>query len=217
MKDSTSREKVLKRVRNALMNKAAHIEPEHIDFESEIYSKTDDAPEMVFAQKFTALTGKFAFCEDYLDFTTIIKELSAEGQLGDIFCNDEKLSEVLLKAGVKFSADAAGIAFHKTTITTCECLIARTGSIMVSSMQSSGRRASVAPDVHIVVAYTSQLVDDIKDGFQFLKEKYGDKQPSMVSMITGPSRTADIEKTLVLGAHGPKEIYLFLLDDSLPL
>jgi len=63
-----------------------------------------------------------------------------------------------------------------------------------------------------VLAYTSQLVPDLKDGFALLKQKYGDNMPSMISNVTGPSRTADIEKTLVLGAHGPKELFVFLLD-----
>jgi L-lactate dehydrogenase complex protein LldG len=65
----------------------------------------------------------------------------------------------------------------------------------------------------VVVAYASQLVLDLKDAFKLLKEKYGNNLPSMVSVTTGPSRTADIEKTLVLGAHGPKELFVFLLDD----
>jgi L-lactate dehydrogenase complex protein LldG len=47
----------------------------------------------------------------------------------------------------------------------------------------------------------------------FITKKYGNKLPSMISMITGASRTADIEKTLVMGAHGPKELVLFLIDD----
>ena len=58
------------------------------------------------------------------------------------------------------------------------------------------------------------MVLDIKDGFKLLKNKYGNRLPSMISNVTGPSRTADIEKTLVLGAHGPKELFVFLLDDS---
>jgi L-lactate dehydrogenase complex protein LldG len=66
--------------------------------------------------------------------------------------------------------------------------------------------------VHIVVAYTSQIVTDLKDGFKLLKDKYGGNIPSMITNVTGPSRTADIEKTLVLGAHGPKELFVFLLD-----
>jgi L-lactate dehydrogenase complex protein LldG len=66
--------------------------------------------------------------------------------------------------------------------------------------------------VHIVLAYTSQLVLDLKDGFKLIKEKYATRLPSMITTVTGPSRTADIEKTLVLGAHGPKELFVFLLD-----
>src|SRR3546814_3121203 len=86
----------------------------------------------------------------------------------------------------------------------CEALIARNGSVLMSSAQSSGRRLSVFPHAHIVVAWSGQLVTDLKDGFRLLKEKYGDKVPSYTGIITGPSRTADIEKTLVLGAHGPR-------------
>ena len=84
---------------------------------------------------------------------------------------------------------------------------------MVSNHQAAGRRLSIFPHQHIVVARTGQLVLDLKDAFALLKKKYGTQIPSMVSNITGPSRTADIEKTLVLGAHGPKELFVFLVDD----
>ena len=96
--------------------------------------------------------------------------------------------------------------------TLCEALIARNGSILLSNAGMAGRRLSIYPPIHIVLAYTSQLVLDLKDGFKLIKNKYGNQLPSMISTVTGPSRTADIEKTLVLGAHGPKELYVFLLD-----
>ena len=86
---------------------------------------------------------------------------------------------------------------------------------MVSSKQMSGRRLNVYPEVHIVLAYASQLVPDLKQALKQVKLKYEPNYPSMITFITGPSRTADIEKTLVLGAHGPKEIYVFLVDDTL--
>jgi L-lactate dehydrogenase complex protein LldG len=68
--------------------------------------------------------------------------------------------------------------------------------------------------VHIVIAFTSQIVKDIDEGLILIKKKYKSGFPSMISLITGPSRTADIEKTLVYGAHGPKELILFLVDDT---
>ena len=99
-------------------------------------------------------------------------------------------------------------------ITTCEYLVARLGSILVSSASGSGRRMNVFPPVHIVIADTSQLVYDIKDALRQVQNKYKPGFPSMISLITGPSRTADIEKTLVMGAHGPKEVYVFLTDKN---
>jgi L-lactate dehydrogenase complex protein LldG len=66
------------------------------------------------------------------------------------------------------------------------------------------------------VAYTHQIVPNIKQGLQWVvSENNGTNLPSMINLNTGPSRTADIEKTLVLGAHGPKEVYLFLIDINL--
>ena len=98
------------------------------------------------------------------------------------------------------------------SITGCENLVARTGSIVMSSAQTNGRTASVYAPIHICIAFTSQLVYDIKDALQAAKDKYGDNLPSLITFATGPSRTADIEKTLVVGVHGPKEVYLFLVE-----
>ena len=77
-----------------------------------------------------------------------------------------------------------------------------------------GRIPSVYAPVHVCVATSSQLVYDIKDGLNGLKEKYRQYLPSLITFATGPSRTADIEKTLVVGVHGPKEVYCFVVDDS---
>lgn len=99
-------------------------------------------------------------------------------------------------------------------ITECEFLVARTGSILISSASCGGRALNVFPPVHIVVAKKSQLVSFVTDALHALYEKYEGKLPSLVSFISGPSRTADIEKTLVMGAHGPRELYVFI-DENL--
>jgi L-lactate dehydrogenase complex protein LldG len=99
-------------------------------------------------------------------------------------------------------------------MTGCEFLIAHTGSIMVSSAQKGGRQMFVYPPVHVVVARKSQLVDSLEKAYSEIHKKYQNNLPSQLTLITGPSRTADIEKTLVLGAHGPKELVVFILDQS---
>jgi L-lactate dehydrogenase complex protein LldG len=100
------------------------------------------------------------------------------------------------------------------SVTGCEFLVARTGSILMSSAQQSGRTTSVYAPVHICIAYTDQLIYDIKEGLERMKKKYRDGFPSLVTLATGPSRTADIEKTLVVGIHGPKEVFCFLVERS---
>jgi L-lactate dehydrogenase complex protein LldG len=117
---------------------------------------------------------------------------------------------MLTQAGVPFESDEPGLKGLNVGITSCEFVIARLGSIMVSSKNS--RRINVYPETHVVIAYVDQLVDDLKDAFDALHSKYSGKIPSLVSVITGPSRTADIEKTLVMGAHGPKELFLILVE-----
>jgi L-lactate dehydrogenase complex protein LldG len=91
-------------------------------------------------------------------------------------------------------------------ITECDALIAQTGSVVLTSRRGGGRAVSVLPPHHVVLARRDQLVPDLPTAFELLKMEYGNNYPSMISFITGPSRTGDIERILVLGAHGPKKL-----------
>lgn len=99
-------------------------------------------------------------------------------------------------------------------ITSCEALVAQTGSILVSSATCGGRSLSVLPPVHVVVATPGQVVGTLADALDLVRERHAGSMPSMFSFITGPSRTGDIERILVLGAHGPKELVVILVDDT---
>ncbi len=113
--------------------------------------------------------------------------------------------------------DAPGAAFDKDALeacdaglTTCECLVAQTGSILVSS-ESGGRALSILPHAHVVIATVAQVVPILADALALVRERHAGRLPSMLSFITGPSRTGDIERILVLGAHGPKELLVILV------
>jgi len=94
-------------------------------------------------------------------------------------------------------------------VTGCDCLVAQTGSIFVSTHSAGGRALSVLPPVHLVIARRNQLVSDLAAAFALIRKKYDGRWPSSLCLISGPSRTADIEKILVMGAHGPKRLAVY--------
>jgi L-lactate dehydrogenase complex protein LldG len=91
-------------------------------------------------------------------------------------------------------------------ISECDALVAQTGTVVVTARSAGGRALSVLPPHHVVIASRGQLLADLPDAFVLLKQRYEGNYPSLISFITGPSRTGDIERILVLGAHGPKKL-----------
>lgn len=215
MEESTAREKILKKVRDALIEKT---EPPYpiIDQDSSVYREMTGPLDVTFAEELVRIAGKFVYCENEDEFIATLQSFILEKDWGLLFCQDPKIHHLLKAAGIPFESHTEVILEARIGITRCEYLIARLGAVMVSSRLCLGRKITVYPEIHLVLAYTSQLVPDLKQALSNLKKKYRDNFPSMVSLISGPSRTADIEKTLVMGAHGPKELYVFLIDDSTP-
>jgi L-lactate dehydrogenase complex protein LldG len=209
MEESTSREKVLKKVRHALIYKTDNPFPQ-VDFRSSVYKPMNDTPDVNFAQEFTKVGGVFLYCENESEVVSTLSALSSECGWHNIYCVEPQFQYMLTQAGVPFESDEEGLRQLSVGITGCEFLVARLGSIMVSS--NTSRRLNVYPEIHVVIAYVNQLVDELKDAFVAVQTKYSGKIPSLLSVITGPSRTADIEKTLVMGAHGPKELFLILVE-----
>ena len=95
-------------------------------------------------------------------------------------------------------------------VTPAESLVAESGTIVVGT-GIAGRALSVLPPIHLVVATCDQLVGDLETSIRRIRTRYPDRLPSSFTWISGPSRTADIEKILVLGAHGPRRLVLLLL------
>lgn len=210
MKETTSKEKMLKKIRKALLEKRDNPYP-NLE-EAPLYEDYDDFLEVLFAEQLSLVAGKFIFCEDEIQFIENLLLLADEKNWRRIYCWEKPLQETLSLYEFPFYSTDTDFMQAEVGITLCESLIARNGSVLLSNGSAAGRRLSIYPHHHIVIAYTSQLVLDLKDAFKSLKNKYGEKLPSMISAVTGPSRTADIEKTLVLGAHGPKELIVFLLE-----
>lgn len=96
-------------------------------------------------------------------------------------------------------------------ISECDALVAQTGSVVLTARSAGGRALSVLPPHHVVIATLDQLLPDLPGAYELLGRRYSDNWPSMMTVITGPSRTGDIERTIVLGAHGPKQLTVILI------
>lgn len=214
IRESTTREKVLKNIRHALIDPAENPFP-GVNKSDSVYKPLAEDPDINFAAEFTKAGGKFIFCESPDDMVLKVVSLFDDKLWEQAWANDPALIGLLNQAGIKVNKPGSDNREMKVALTTCEFLISRLGSIMVSSGQVSGRKLNIYPEIHVVIAFTSQIVNDLGNALTKLKNKYNGKLPSMVSLIKGPSRTADIEKTLVMGAHGPKELYLFMADDQI--
>lgn len=216
-KTSKARENILRRIRTALGGQPLPMPFPDVEKETaKVFPNAAHAPEEIFAEAFIGLGGKFIFCENEQDLIDNIVMLNANRDWQQLLCSDERLLKLFKnnKIDILTPVDPKNES-AEACITGCEMLVARTGSIMLSSKQYMGRVAPVYYPIHIVFAYANQIVPDIEDAFIALKKKYGSELPSMINLATGPSRTADIEKTLVVGVHGPGEVFCFFINAEL--
>jgi L-lactate dehydrogenase complex protein LldG len=212
MKVSKSKENILKKIRDAL------IEPTPVPFiqsegNSNLFVPLHDDLAVIFAESFSKLDGKFIYAENRLECAGILAELLPALKLHKVYCAEEELKDLLVQNNLSVVLHP-DLATCDVSITSCETVVARTGTLVLSSSFTEGRTASVYSPVHICIAFASQLVYDTLDALHLVKEKYRSGLPSMLAFASGPSRTADIEKTLVKGIHGPKEVFCILVEQK---
>ena len=214
MQTIKSSEVIMKRIRNANLKQIDN-KFENVDLEKDIYTSLDDDLEFTFAKELNANGGTFVFCANEQELISNLSTLANERMWDSYFVKDSTIKSILERNGLNINSSESKFLTSKNGITACEALVSRLGSVLVSSKQMSGRRINFFPDTHIVIANLSQLVTNVKGGLELVNEKYEGKFPSMTTLVTGPSRTADIEKTLVKGMHGPRELFVFLLENPL--
>jgi L-lactate dehydrogenase complex protein LldG len=98
-------------------------------------------------------------------------------------------------------------------ITGCFCAIAETGTLMLLSSPDTFSSAALLPETYIAIVPASRIVGSMEDAFALVRKERGEL-PRATNFISGPSRTADIEQTIVLGAHGPYRMHLIIVRDA---
>lgn len=99
----------------------------------------------------------------------------------------------------------------RTGLTDCFCAIAETGTLLLLSSPATPKATALLPETHICVVRTSRMVDTMEESFALMREEVGEP-PRSTFFVSGPSRTADIEQTIVIGAHGPYRVHVILVD-----
>jgi L-lactate dehydrogenase complex protein LldG len=212
MNNSLSRQQILDKIRKV----SNHKQPEQAETEFEntaIYKPILPDAITCFKNELEAISGKCFVVESESELFQILRKELSDRQITSIYCRDKAISAQLSTFDITFTNRAEDFEAMTCGITACEFLIARTGSVLVSSAGASGRQMNVFPPIHIILAQRSQMLNYPEDALVAIQNKYNGQLPSTITTITGPSRTADIEKTLVLGAHGPKELIVFVLKD----
>jgi L-lactate dehydrogenase complex protein LldG len=214
-----SRDKILARLRNL---QPVNIKSPGVLMDRSIYlDYPPDETSLVdtFRRQLTSLQGEVYLAQSKQQAAEslyqIVKDFSGKSSLlqkvpllSGILAEKSELESVIDDT-YPLDSDSISFAEYSCGITTADYLVARTGSIVLNTRSAAGRRLSVLPPVHVIIAEEKQIVASLQQAFTLLREKSVDWSYAVV--ITGPSRTSDIEKQLVLGAHGPKRLVVIIL------
>jgi len=218
----SEREDIFARIREALSVKAVGHDgglPSVIEQRSVLpaVGSTEAEQLALFRKNAADLRADFQQFASESDLQSSVRELCQVEGWTKIATHDGQLAHAVAQSlGVPVLNTTGGYEKHELAacdagITECDALVAQTGSVLVTTLSAGGRALSCLPPHHVVLARKEQLVSDLPAALELLQRKYGRKYPSMISFITGPSRTGDIERILVLGAHGPKKLTILMV------
>ena len=139
----------------------------------------------------------------YLDGTGVARKAIAWKTLSDMAWGDAGMQ---VEFRPPCNDDLVGI-------TGAFCAVAETGSLMLLSGPQKWASASLLPETHIAIVAASRIVGAMEDAFALARAEHGEL-PRAVNFISGPSRTGDIEQTIVLGAHGPYRVHVIVVLDE---
>jgi L-lactate dehydrogenase complex protein LldG len=213
--ENPSRERILQRIRTGLRSVLA--EPAATESERLIFEPIGNPLER-FQQECVANLMECTLTTDSAGSAQQLAKVISSLEAGSIFAQDDPSLRRLIELAapgreIRWSSEGAPEEASQATVTLAEALIAQTGSILVTAA-CGGRGASVIAPCHIVYATVALLVPDLATALSRLSQQRTLDRNSFACVISGSSRTADIEKILVQGAHGPRRLAVILQTGS---
>lgn len=213
--ESTNKEQILAKVREAVMTRDEN-KFSDVNMQADTWTpfKEEDGADFTFVERFKDNGGIFIYFESKDDFIEAMRQYVVDNQWEPLCSTSLKIAEVFKDSGIELCHDYATKRKKTVSITDCECLIAQTGSVMVTDACAGSRAAFSNADVLLVYASPTQIVASMKDAMKLIKERYNNKKPSETVIISGPSKSIEIDNQLVIGAQGIRQIALFLVEDE---
>ncbi|MBI1369669.1 MAG: hypothetical protein GC162_13570 [Planctomycetes bacterium] len=216
----TTKEQMLQRVRKALGRRGAldvAPTPPVIDEAIARVTKPEENLTELFAQRASEVGMIVRRCEAGSLATAlgaVLTEINARAVT--LSATDPAVANLLEERGIRlldWRGDRTMASHYQADagISDVHSAIAETGSIVCESDAHHGRGHSLAPAVHIAIVRAEQIVADLLDDLPRHAGKAPNERPSAIAIITGPSKTADIEGILITGVHGPERVYVILV------
>src|SRR5690554_1255258 len=156
--------------------------------------------------------GKFIYCEDWEEALEAFDNIMVENDWyeQDVFCLEDQLRKRFDGFNLKF----VNKSDSKFFLSTCESLVANTGAILLSSNQVKEKKLNELPDNMIILAKTSQIVENISEGLRIIKNQSSGYIPSNITTIQDfETDKEDKEKDFMSYGSSTKNLYLLLLED----
>ncbi|MES2838224.1 MAG: hypothetical protein V4667_11915 [Bacteroidota bacterium] len=214
MSDQPTKEKIFSKLKRAFFNSSDATEPKFSEPVEPEEDCTNDSTEVTFAKNFTKRGGKFVFCIDKDEFAELFRTLIVDKGWIKIHCMEENLKTFLSEQGVAY-VENVDFTHESVTFTTCEFLGAKDGCAIFSSNQAVNTRMTNTTTTHVVMAYTSQVIDNTREAYRKIISKYFNQTPPTVYTYKG--KPLDSEDSITMqnqASTEKKEIYLFLIDDT---
>jgi L-lactate dehydrogenase complex protein LldG len=235
---SGSRAEILGKIRRALVKpRAAHHHghsPATSDL-SKLFASVGSRDGLVekFRKEFELVSGEFHYCDSGAAVIQTLTQLIQSSASSRVAISEHPIC-TRLSVAASLQAQLPGVnlllediesenAFNRTrlrnsmaqvqlSITGAEYLIAESGTIVSVAGAQASRQISLLPSIHVILATPQQIFPNMAELFLEIQRKHGTKLPgSTLTCITGPSRTADIEKVLIKGVHGPMRLVLIMV------
>ncbi|TDL99233.1 MAG: hypothetical protein C4K58_08115 [Flavobacteriaceae bacterium] len=194
------------KLKNLFAGKESPSSPSPDDFSLGENSNSLEDPCIKFVKGFQSFGGNFVYCENKEEMHHALQNIVGLEKIDSFICFDPLLSKDLESLNIPFCQKISPLV--RFNFITCESLIVKDGSILISSDQTSGFKASELPTHYVVLAKPSQLIDSLSDALTLIKRNKQNQLPTNITTLIGSDKYAMSSSQL------KRTLYLLLLEED---